>query len=92
MAGWTARALARQTGIPAATVSKWVTSDLITPEQYGRGRGGHIIGLSGLMELLAVQELSAAGFSMQAIRRAVENLRQLSGHAVRTLFGRTHMK
>jgi DNA-binding transcriptional MerR regulator len=80
MVGWTARALARQTGVPAATVASWVTSGLVTPEQYGRGRGGHIIGVSGLLELLAVVELRQAGVPMQAIRRAVENLRQLSGH------------
>lgn len=80
MAGWTARALARQTGIPATTVASWVTSGLVTPEHYGRGRGGHIIGISGLLELLAVLELRNTGFSMQAIRRAVDNLRQLSGH------------
>lgn len=80
MAGWTARALARQTGVPAATVASWVTNGLVTPERYGRGRGGHVIGVSGLLELLAVLELRDAGFSGQAIRRAVENLRQLSGH------------
>ena|SRR5579871_5085640 len=80
MAGWTARALARQTGVPAATVAAWVTSGLVTPEQYGRGRGGHVIGISGLLELLAVMELREAGIPMRAIRRAVENLRQLSGH------------
>jgi hypothetical protein len=33
------------------------------------------------MELLAVAELKAAGFSTQAIRRAIANLRDLTGHA-----------
>jgi hypothetical protein len=32
------------------------------------------------MELLAVAELKEAGFSTQAIRRAVGNLRDLTGH------------
>src|SRR5438132_4482008 len=88
VAGWTARALARQTGIPASTVASWVTSGLVTPEQYGRGRGGHVIGVSGLLELLAVVEMRQAGIPMQAIRRTVENLRQLSGHE-RPLIGLT---
>ena len=79
MVGWTARALARQTGVSAGTVALWVTTGLVTPEQYGRGRGGHTIGVSGLLELLAVIELRQAGVPMQAIRRTVENLRQLSG-------------
>ena len=80
MAGWTSRELARQTKRPAATVASWITSGLITPEHYGRGRGGHVIGIAGLFELLAVVELKNAGFSTQAIRRAVENLRDLSGY------------
>lgn len=65
--------------MPAATVSSWVSSNLVHAEQYGRGRGGHVIGITGLLELLAVVELREAGFPLQAIRRAVENLRSLSG-------------
>ena len=80
MAGWTARALARQTGVPATTVALWISNGLVTPEHYGRGRGGHIIGVSGLLEFIAVVELREAGFSGQAVRRAVDNLRQLSGY------------
>jgi DNA-binding transcriptional MerR regulator len=81
MAGWTARELARQTGVPAATLASWITGGIITPEHYGRGRGGHVVGVSGLLELLSVLELRQAGFSLQAIRRTVENLRELTGHA-----------
>jgi len=77
--GWTARALARQMGLPAATVASWVVSDLVSVEQYGRGRGGHVIGIAGLLELLAVAELRQAGFPLQSIRRAVQNLRGLTG-------------
>src|SRR5258708_1366571 len=40
------------------------------------------------MELLAIIELRNAGFSLQSVRRAVENLRELSGHA-RPLAGLT---
>jgi len=80
MTGWTARELARQTNVPASTVAFWVTDGLVTPERKGRGRGGHMIGLAGLMELLAIVELRRAGFSLQAIQRAVENLRAISGH------------
>lgn len=79
MAGWSARALARLLGIPAPTVSAWVNTGLVTPEQFGRGRTGHTIGIAGLMELLAVIELRQAGFSLRAIRRAVENLHELTG-------------
>ncbi len=79
MSGWTARALARLTGVPAATVATWVSNGLVTPVRHGRGRGGHTIGAAGLLELLAVVDLREAGFSMQAIHRAVENLRALSG-------------
>jgi len=50
--------------------------------------GGHTIGVSGLMELLAIIELRKAGFSAQSIHRAVENLRTLSGHT-RPLAGLT---
>jgi len=80
MAGWTARALARSTGVAVPTLASWVRSGLITPIQYGRGRGGHTIGASGLMELLAIIELRKAGVPLQSIRRAVENLRELSGY------------
>ncbi len=79
MGGWSARALARLTGVPVATVATWVNTGLVTPVRHGRGRGGHTIGAAGLLELLAVVELREAGFSMQAIHRAVENLRELSG-------------
>ncbi len=79
MSGWTARELARLTGVPAPTVSAWINAGLITPHQYGRGRGGHRIGMSGLLELLTIIELREAGFSLQSIRKAVENLRLISG-------------
>ena len=88
MAGWTARSLARLTGVPVPTLASWVSSGLITPEQYGRGRGGHTIGVSGLLELAAIIELKKAGFSLRSIRRTVENLRDLSGHT-RPLAGLT---
>ena len=79
MAGWTAREIARCTGVPANTVTSWIQSGLITPDVMRWGRAGHEIGVSALLELLAVIELRNAGLSMQAIRRAVENLRQLTG-------------
>jgi DNA-binding transcriptional MerR regulator len=88
LASWTARSLARLTGVPVPTVASWVRGGLVTPLQYGRGRGGHAIGVEGLMELLAIIELRNAGFSLQAVRRAVDNLRDLSGHA-RPLAGLT---
>ncbi len=81
MEGWSARALARLTGVPVPTLASWVRTGLITPIQYGRGRGGHSIGVSGLMELVAIIELRRAGVPLQSIRRAVENLREISGHA-----------
>lgn len=80
IAGWTARALARLTGQPPSTVARWVADGLITAERYGRGRGGYTIGLLGLLELTAIIELQAAGFTGREIRRAVENLRQLLGY------------
>lgn len=79
MSGWTARELARLTGISVPTVSAWIQAGLIIPHEYGRGRGGHSIGLSGLIELLTIVELRSAGFSLQSIRKAVENLRLISG-------------
>lgn len=78
-AGWTARALARQIGLPPATVASWIVVGLISVEQYGRGRRGHVVGITGLLELLAVVELRHAGFPLQTIRRAVANLHELSG-------------
>jgi DNA-binding transcriptional MerR regulator len=71
--------LSRLAGVPAPTLVNWIASGLITPDRFGRGRGGHSIGVSGLLELVTIIELKSAGFSMQAIRRAVENLRALSG-------------
>ena len=78
MTGWTARALARLTGVPAPTVTSWIASGLVTPEHMGRGRGGHLIGVSGLMELLTVIELRNAGLSLRDIRRSVEHLRAMA--------------
>jgi len=68
------------TDIKIPTLLHWVESGLVNPDQRGRGRGGHSIGIAGLMELLAVSELRHAGFSLQEIRRAVDNLRELTGH------------
>lgn len=79
-AGWSARELSRMTSIKLPTLIHWIGSGLVTPEHFGRGRGGHSIGIAGLMELLAVSELRHAGFSLQEVRRAVDNLRELTGH------------
>ena len=81
LTGWTARALARMTGVPAQTITHWIRKGLVTPDSRGRGRGGHTIGVTGIMELLTVMELRQAGISMQCILRAVQNLRSLSGYA-----------
>ncbi len=80
MVGWSARELSRMTGIKIPTLLHWIDGGLVNPEQVGRGRGGHSIGMAGLMELVAVSELRQAGFSLQEIRRAVDNLRELTGH------------
>lgn len=81
MKGWTARELGRLLNIPVTTLTNWIGLGLVTPEHRRRGRGGHVIGLSGLMEFLAVIDLRKAGFSTQAIGKAVENIRRLSGQA-----------
>ncbi len=77
--GWTARALAQLLGIPPQTVASWIGLGLIMPLRAGRGRGGHTIGVSGLLELLAVVALREAGFSTGELRRAVEQLRTRPG-------------
>lgn len=79
MAGWTARALSAHTDTPTTTLSAWIGAGLVMPERTGIGRRGHTIGAVGLLELLAVKELRAAGFSLQSIQLAVENLREMSG-------------
>lgn len=79
MAGWSARAMARHLGMPAQTLIYWIGTELVTPDEYGHGRHGHVIGVNGLMELLTVKELREANFSLQEVRRAVENLRSLTG-------------
>jgi DNA-binding transcriptional MerR regulator len=76
--GWSARSLARLISVPPQTVQYWVASGLIIPEKVGRGRGGFVIGLRGLMEAVTILELRKGGFSLQKIREAVENLRRLS--------------
>lgn len=80
MAAWTAREIARHLGVPANTVTSWIKSDLVTPDVLRRGRAGHEIGVSALLELLTVVEMRNAGISIGAIRRAVENLRRITGH------------
>jgi DNA-binding transcriptional MerR regulator len=77
---WSARALGRRIGIPHATVSHWISIGLIEPARRGRGRRGHDLGIAGLLELLAVRNLRDAGISVRAIRRAVEHLRDVTGH------------
>ena len=79
MAGWTAREVARFLDVPANTVTSWIATGLVTPDVLRRGRAGHEIGTSGLLELLTVVALRKAGISMQAIRRAVDNLHQITG-------------
>lgn len=77
---WSARALGRRVGVPSATVSHWVSIGLIEPARRGRGRRGHDLGIAGLLELLAVRDLRDAGISVRAIHRAVEHLREVTGH------------
>lgn len=79
--GWSVRALAGLLGIPDATAGYWVNSGLVTVERRGRGRGGHSIGIAGLRELVTVMELRNAGISLQAVQRAVEELRRLTSEA-----------
>ena len=79
MAGWTAREIARSVGVSANTVISWIQNGLVTPDALGRGRSGHELGALALLELLAVIELRDAGVSIQKIRKAVENLRQITG-------------
>lgn len=79
MIGWSARALAQQTRLPVSTLASWISRGLITPDHRGRGRGGHTIGVAGLLELTAVLALREAGISTERIEEAVRNLRLLSG-------------
>jgi len=77
--GWTARALAQRLDIPPATLNSWISNDLVTLDARGKGRKGHVIGLTGLLEVSTIIELRAAGFTTKQIRRAVKNLRELGG-------------
>ena len=76
---WSARALAKQVGLPPSTVLYWINSGLVRPDERGRGRRGHSIGVAGLLEIVAVRDLREAGIATPSIRRAVENLRALTG-------------
>ena len=75
---WTASAVARHIGVAASTVSGWISSDLVEPARRGRGRRGHDLGYSGLLEALAVRDLLRSGFAPRDVRRAVSNLRGLT--------------
>jgi DNA-binding transcriptional MerR regulator len=80
-ATWNARELARLMGVPPTTLIAWLKSGVVTPERAagGRGRHGHKIGLSGLVELVTVVQLRAVGFSMQKIKAAVKELKEMTG-------------
>jgi hypothetical protein len=75
------RHLAPLVGVPASTGNDWIRCGLVTPERRaaGAGRGGHTVGLVGLMELVAVARLREFGFPTTRIKRAVSALRELSG-------------
>jgi DNA-binding transcriptional MerR regulator len=81
MSGWSANALAALVGVPQSSVATWMKAGLIQAERTGRGRAGHSIGLAGLLELITVARLKEFGFSTQAIRKSVEELRRMSGEA-----------
>ncbi len=73
--------MARRLEMAPQTLTYWIQTGLVVPDEYGHGRRGHVIGVNGLMELLTVKELREAGFALQEVRRAVENLRRLTGDA-----------
>lgn len=77
--GWTARTLARFTGVSAPSVIEWIKQGLVSAERKGHGRKGHCIGVTGLMELVTVIELRQAGLSTSEIRGVVASLRGISG-------------
>lgn len=79
--GWTSRALARLLGIQPQTLNYWILGGLVNPLSTGIGRPGHKIGLDGLLEAITVHELRRSGFSLQAIRKSVDDLRTLTGKA-----------
>lgn len=79
MSTWSARAVAKQVGLPSSTLSYWIRSELVRPDEFGRGRRGHSIGVTGLLEIIAVRDLRDVGMSTSLIRRAVENLRAITG-------------
>ena len=78
---WSARALGRRIGVPHSTISHWISTGLVEPLRRGRGRQGHDLGITGLLELIAVRDLRDAGLSTQSIRRVVGQLRDLGEHA-----------
>lgn len=73
------RELAERLGIPDTTLCHWISTGLVKADLRRRGRGGSIIGLTGLMEVETVMACRRCGISLQSIRKAVEALRELSG-------------
>jgi DNA-binding transcriptional MerR regulator len=65
--------------VPHSTVAHWIATGLVEPARRGRGRRGHDLGVLGLLELIAVRDLRQAGIPLRAIRRAVANLRRVTG-------------
>jgi DNA-binding transcriptional MerR regulator len=77
--GWTITELTDRLELKPQTISNWIRSGLVRPDQMRRGRPGYVVGFLGLMELATVAELREAGFSTRQIKDAVENLRRMSG-------------
>lgn len=74
---WTARELSGFIKVPVSTLTYWVAAGLVTPDESGKGRGGHKIGLLGLLEALAVKELRRSDVPLQKIREVAANLKRL---------------
>lgn len=62
-------------GVPQRTISKWIETGLLDVEKKGRGYP-YELSMADLLQASTIRNLREQGASMQAVRPAIEQLRE----------------